>query len=320
MKKREIGTSGIAVTRLSFGGSSLASMPDTYGYEVDEARAKQTIEQVFAGPVTMLDTSRNYGMGRSEARIGEVIRQRGGLPEGFALATKLDRDMTTGHFDASRARRSLEESLEALGLDRVPILHLHDPEYAADLETVTGSGGALEELFKIKQEGLADLVGLAMGRLDMMVPILKDWPFDVLINHNRYTLLNRQADQMFDYAFDKGIGIFNAAPFAGGVLAKGSSQVKRITYQDVDEEALAPVRAFESLCAEFSVDLGAVALQFSMRDPRITSTIVGVSRPESIERNLAWAKMEIPPAFWAQLAQIPYSTDDPEANRVYKPD
>ncbi|NIP89034.1 MAG: aldo/keto reductase, partial [Gammaproteobacteria bacterium] len=130
-------------------------MPDTYGYGVSEAQALATLRAIFASPVGFLDTSRNYGFGRSEERIGKAIRERGGLPEGFMLSTKLDRDMETGKFDAARARRSFEQSLEALGLDRVHLLHLHDPEYGASLDEITHPGGALSELFKIKEEGLA---------------------------------------------------------------------------------------------------------------------------------------------------------------------
>ncbi len=81
------------------------------------------------------------------------------------ISTKLDRDMDSGSFDASRARKSLEESLKRLGVEKIQVLHLHDPEHASDLKEITRSGGALDELFKIKEEGLADAVGLAMENL-----------------------------------------------------------------------------------------------------------------------------------------------------------
>jgi D-threo-aldose 1-dehydrogenase len=92
------------------------------------------VNAIFDGPADFIVTSRNYGFGRSEERIGAVIRERGGLPEGFVMSTKLDRDMETGRFDAARVRESVEESLPALGLDHIPLLHLHDPEYARDLD------------------------------------------------------------------------------------------------------------------------------------------------------------------------------------------
>ena len=319
MKRNPIGSTGLEVTPVTFGTSGLGDMPDTYGYSVDEDRAHATVRAVLDGPANALDTSRNYGFGRSESRVGAVIRERGGLPEGFVLSTKLDRDMETGRFDADRARRSLEESLSALGLDRVPLLHLHDPEHAADPDEITGPGGALDALFKMKEDGLADAVGLAMGRLDMMEPIVRDSPFDAVITHNRWTLLNRSADRLLDHCAERNIAVLNAAPYAGGVLAKGAEAMPRVTYQEADESALEPVRRIEAACARHGVPVGALALQFSMRDPRITSTVVGVSKPERVAQTLEWAAAEIPDALWDELADLPHSTEDPEANRVYRP-
>lgn len=316
---RSIGTTRLTTTRLGFGTSPLAGMPDTYGYDVDEERARATLHAILDGPVDLIDTSRNYGFGRSEERIGAVIAERGGLPDGFVLSTKLDRDMETGRFDAARARRSFEESLAALGLDRVHVLHLHDPEHAADPSEVTRDGGALDELFRIRDEGLADAVGLAMGRIDMVVPLVRERPFDVILNHNRFTLLNRQAEDLFDLARARGMAIWNAAPYAGGVLAKGSVEAPRVTYQDADDAALAPVRAVERVCADHRIPVGAAALQFSMRDPRVDATIVGVSRPERVAETLRWAELEIPEETWTALAGLGYDTGDPEANRDYRP-
>ncbi len=238
---------------------------------------------------------------------------------GFVVSTKLDRDMETNRFDAARARRSFEESLEALSLDRVQVLHLHDPEHAVELEDITRPGGALDELFKIKEEGLADVVGLAMGRIDIMFPLLRDRPFDVLINHNRFSLLNRQAEDMYDYAHRAGIAIFNAAPYAGGVLAKGSDNTRMVVYQEADDSGLAPVREIERICAKHGIPPGAAALQFSARDPRITSTIVGVSKPERVAETLDWGSRSIAAEAWRELEALPFSIDDPEASRVYKP-
>jgi D-threo-aldose 1-dehydrogenase len=319
MKRHPIGKTGLEVTEIGFGTAALGAMPDTYGYSVDETTAYATIRSIFDGPVNFLDTSRNYGLGRSEERIGAVIRERGGLPEGFVLSTKLDREMDTGRFDAARARRSFEESLKALGVDHVQILHLHDPEHCADLGEITRAGGALDELFRIKEEGLATAVGIAMGRLDLMLELLKDRAFDVVLNHNRFTLLNRSANELFDYANSAGIAVINAAPYAGGVLSKGSSRVSRITYQEVDEAQLEPVRKIEAVCAEHSLAPGAAALQFSLRDARIASTIVGVSRPERVDQTLNWASYHIPESMWLELDDLDYSRTDPEADRVYRP-
>lgn len=303
--------------RICFGSTSLASMPGTYGYEVNTERALATVR--FDGPTNFLDTARSYGLGRSEQSIGEVIRERGGLPQGFVLSTKLDRDLETKRFDGAQARRSIEESLRALSLDRVQLLHLHDPEHARSLAEVTGPGGALEELFRIKDEGLAEAVGLAAGITDVMMPLLRDWEFDALITHNRFTLVNRNATEIIDFATAKGIAVINAAPYAGGVLAKGSEAFPRYVYQEASAEALDPVRRVEAVCARRGVPPGAVALQFSMRDPRVASTLCGVSRPERVRQTLEWAEWPIPDSLWDELAALPFAMDDPEATREWTP-
>ena len=223
--------------------------------------------------------------------------------------------METGRFDAGQARRSVEESLAALGRDRVEILHLHDPEHAHDLREIDG---ALAELMRMREEGLAAAVGLAAGRVDVMMPLLRAWDFDALITHNRWTLVNRNAGPMLDLAPERGIAVMNAAPYAGGALAKGAAH-GRYVYQEATEAMLAPVRAVEAVCAEHGVPPGAVSLQFSMREPRIVSTICGVTKPERVAETLAWADWPVPQAVWDALEGLAASADDPEATRDYRP-
>jgi len=317
--KIKLGRTDLTVSRICLGTSGLGDMPDTYGYSVDEERARETVRAIFDGPVNFLDTSRNYGFGRSEQRIGAVIRERGGLPEGFVISTKLDRDMETNRFDGARARRSLEESLEALGLDRLQLVHLHDPEHCVSIDEIIAPDGAVAELFKMKEEGLVQAVGLAAGKVDVMIPILKDWDFDALITHNRFTLINRNAEAMMDMALAKGTAVLNAAPYASGVLAKGSAAHPLYCYQEATEAMLAPVRAVEEICARHDVPLGAAALQFSLRDPRVSSTVCGVTKPERVRQTLEWAEYPIGEEVWAELMALPATSDDPEATREYKP-
>ncbi len=312
-----LGNADLSVSRICIGTSALGSMPNTYGYGVDEERARVTIRAIFDSPLNFLNTSRNYGMDRSEQRIGAVIRERGGLPPGFVISTKLDRDPETNRFDRAQARRSLEESLDALGLDGVDLLHLHDPEHTASLDDVTGKNGALAELFRMKDEGLAKAVGLAAGRVDVMMPLLADWDFDALITHNRFTLANRNATAMIDYARSKGVAVLNAAPYASGVLAKGTERYPRVAYQEASASALSPIRQIEAICAKYSVPPGAAALQFSMRDDRIASTICGVSKPERIQQTLEWAAWPIEEIVWSELMTVPFDIADPESTRDY---
>ena len=165
----------------------------------------------------------------------------------------------------------------------------------------------------------ADAVGLAAGRVDIMLPLLKDWDFDALITHNRFTLVNRNAEEMMDYATAKGIAVLNAAPYAGGVLAKGSATHKRYVYQVASAETLEPVARVERICAKHGIPPGAAALQFSVRDPRVASTVCGVSKPERITQTIEWARFPIPQAAWDELMALPYEAGDPEATRVYSP-
>lgn len=315
----EIGDTGLRVAPVAFGTSALGHMPETYGYGVEEDRALATVEAILQRGDGFLDTSRNYGAGRSEERIGMAVRAFGGWPEGRVLSTKLDRDMETGRFDVDRAWRSLEESLAALGLERVDLLHLHDPEYAADLAEVTREGGALDALMRMKEQGMTTAVGLAAGRVDVMTPILRDWDFDAMITHNRFTLVNRNAEPMIDLAVERGVAVLNAAPYASGALAKGSATYGRYVYMEATPEALAPIAAVEAVCARHGVPPGAAALQFSLRDPRIAATICGVSRPERVAETLAWAEWPIGEEVWDALLALPFETGDPEATREYRP-
>jgi D-threo-aldose 1-dehydrogenase len=258
-------------------------MPETYGYGVDEQRALATLRTIFRGPANFLDTARIYGVGRSEERIGEVIREMGGVPRGFVISTKLDRDFTTNRFDAGRARRSLEESLKALGLSRIHLIHIHDPEHSASLAEVTDRRGPIAEMFKMKDEGLVDAVGLAAGNVDIMIPLLTDWDFDAMITHNRFTLVNRNAEAIINLAVAQGIAVLNAAPYGSGVLAKGTRSYRRYAYQEASDAMLAPAQRVEAICARHGIPTGAAALQFSLRDKRIVSTICGVTKPERVE-------------------------------------
>jgi D-threo-aldose 1-dehydrogenase len=256
-------------------------------------------------------------LGRSEQRIGDAIRARGGLPKGFVISSKLDRD-ADNKFDAATVQRSLEESLAALGVSSIDLLHLHDPEYAADMTEVTRKGGAVDALFRMKEQGLCKAVGLAAGRTDIMMPLLRDYDFDALISHNRYTLLNRHALPMFELAKARNIAILNAAPYASGILAKGSSKQPLYSYMPASDDIKSRADAIEAICARHAVPMGAAALQFSMRSPFVVSTICGVTTPERVQQTLDWANFAIPAALWKDLEAVAFDKDDPEASRVYK--
>ncbi len=316
VEKVPLARSGVSVTRLCFGLAPLGSMPDTYGYDVAAEQARETVRAIFDSPVNFLDTSRNYGFGRSEERVGEVIRERGGLPPGFVLATKLDLDFETRRFDGDAARRSLEASIKALGVNQFHILHLHDPEFIKDIGDVTGANGSMAELMKMKEEGFTDAVGIGAGDVDVMMPLIRDWDYDVILTHNRFTLINRNAEAMIDFARSRDMAVLNAAPYGGGVFAKGSAAKPMYSYREAPADVMDGIRQVEAICARHGVPPGAAALQFSMRDPRVAVTVCGVSKPQRVTETLEWAEWPIPEAVGDELKGVPYSTDNPQAPRA----
>jgi D-threo-aldose 1-dehydrogenase len=278
-------------------------MPETFEYGVDEDRAFRTLEAVFESPINFLDTASSYGDGESERRIGEVLKRRGGLPEGVVLATKADRDLQTGEFSGDQMRRSVERSLKLLGLDRLQIVYLHDPEHES-FEHIMAPGGPVEVLFELRDEGIVKHLGVAGGPIELMIRYVETSLFEAAITHNRYTLLDRSAEPLLDVAAERGVALSNAAPYGSGILAKGPDIYARYEYQEAPEEMIEKVRRMQEACRELGVPLAAAALQFSMRDPRIVSTVVGMSRPERVGQTLELAAQPIPDELWERLDRL----------------
>jgi len=272
-------------------------MPETFEYSVSKQRAYDTLRAVLESPLNFLDTAASYGDGESERRIGEVLEEIGGLPEGCVLATKADRDLTTGDFSGGQMQRSVERSLRLLGLERLQLVYLHDPEHGI-YERMMAPGGPVEVLMGLKEEGIIRHVGVAGGPVDLMIRFVETGLFEAVITHNRYTLVNRTAGPLLDVAAEREVAALNAAPYGSGILAKGPDAYARYEYREAPQET---VREMEGACREFGVPLAAAALQFSLRDPRILSTIVGISRPERVEQTLELAARPIPEELWERL-------------------
>jgi D-threo-aldose 1-dehydrogenase len=281
-------------------------MPETFEYSVSKQRAFDTLHAVFESPLNFLDTAASYGDGESERRIGEVLEEIGGLPEDCVLATKADRDLQTGDFSGEQIRRSVERSLRLLGLDRLQLVYLHDPEYLEEpwsepFEYMMAPGGPVEVLLRLKDEGIIEHLGIAGGPIDLMARFVETDLFEAVITHNRYTLVNRTAEPLLDIATQRGVAALNAAPYGSGILAKGPDAYARYEYREAPQELVEQVRAMENTCREVGIPLAAAALQFSMRDPRVISTIVGMSRPERVEQTLELAANPIPDELWPML-------------------
>lgn len=300
---RTLGKTGLQVPNLCLGCAPLGDMPATFAYSVSEDRALATIRAVFHSPITFIDTAASYGDGESERRIGKVIKELGGVPAGYVLATKADRDLTTGAFSGDQMRRSVERSLQLLGLDTLPLLYLHDPEHIS-FAAAMAPDGPVAVLQRCKEEGLIAHLGVAGGPIDLMTRFIDTDLFEAAISHNRYTLLNTEADPFWDVCQRRGVGTVNAAPYGSGMLAKGPRAYPRYQYGQASAAYIVKALKFEDACKRHDIPLAAVALQFSLRDPRIISTVIGMTRPERLDETIKLSQIAIPDPLWEEIEAI----------------
>jgi D-threo-aldose 1-dehydrogenase len=297
---RPLGNTGLTVSAVAAGGGPIGSMPEMFGYDVPAEQAIDLVTQLLRSPVRVIDTSNGYSDGESERRIGQGIARAGGLPADYLISTKTDGK--DGDYSGERVRRSIQESKERLGLDRLPLVYLHDPEYALD-QGLDAPGGAVEVLVELQRAGVIGAIGLAGGDVKVMHRFLDLGVFDVLLNHNRWTLVDRSSGALFDRAAAAGMGIVNAAYLGGGLLANPHGQ-RMYGYRPAPDPTVKAALALESLCQEWGTHLATAALQFSLRDPRIHMSVVGISKPERIGALLASVNTELPEEFWSAAEEL----------------
>lgn len=297
---RPLGRTGIVASPITLGTSGLCRGTTTG--DAREAEAIDLASALLHGPYALVDTSNEYAGGRSEAVLGAALA-RDGIAPGRAIVTKVDRDLVSGVFDRDRVRRSFDESCERLGVDRLGILHLHDP-YSVSFEEATGPGGAVQGLLELKEEGLVDAIGVAAGRMPLMRRYVGTGVFDMVLSHNRFTLVDRSATPLFEEAAQRGMGVFNAAPFGGGLLARGSASGATYAYGETTPELRAWVARAEVVCARHGVDLPTAALKFSLRSPLVHSTVVGVSSVARLAELERARTADVPGELWDELDRL----------------
>jgi D-threo-aldose 1-dehydrogenase len=220
------------------------------------------------------------------------------------LATKADADPATGDFSGERVRRSVAENLERLGLDRVPLMYLHDPEYHLTFAEAMAPGGPVRALAELRDQGMLGHLGVAGGPVGLMRDFIATGEFEVVLSHNRFTLIDRSAEALLDDACHRGVAFVNGAPYGGGILAKGPDIQPRYACHTASDRVTNAVRAMQLACAAHGVPLAAAALQFSLREPRITSTVVGVSEAARIDQVTNLMSEPVPDELWAELDSL----------------
>lgn len=249
----------------------------------------------------VIDTSNIYGDSYSEEVIGAALA--GSVRPGLVVQTKLDRDVARNDFSAAQMEHSLRQSLDRLGLESVDVLFLHDPENVG-FDAVMQPGGAVDALVAMRDRGVARAIGISGGPVQMLRQFVDTGLFDVVINHNRFTLVDRSATDLYQAARDRDMIVENAAPFGAGILTGDPRFAGSYAYGPIRPETQAAVDAAARIAAEAGIPLAALALQFSLRHPLVDTTVVGVRTRERFDEAVAHAAIEVPDAVWAELDTI----------------
>src|SRR5918998_5487477 len=317
LARKPFGQTALFVPPIAVGCAPIGNMPEAFGYGVTEEDARATINTALDSPIPYIDTAALYGDGESERRVGLVLRERGGLPANAFLQTKQGRDPENADYSGETVKRRMERSLDLLGVDRIEVVYLHDQEWTT-FEAAMAPGGPIDVLQQFRDQGVIGHLGVAGGPIPVQIQYIETGLFDAVIHHNRYTLLNRSAEPLIDAAVARGMAVFKTGPYRRGMLVKGPDAYPRYAYQQASAEMIDRVHRFAAIAEQHGVPLPAVALQFSTRDPRITATIVGMSRPERIAETIRYLTRSIPDALWDEIGEIPFDMDDPEENRFVR--
>jgi D-threo-aldose 1-dehydrogenase len=307
----------LTLGRLGFGAANLGNLYR----EVSDDEVTSVLDAAWEQGIRYFDTAPHYGAGLSERRLGAFLQTK--PRDEFVISTKVgrllrpnppgaDRDLDRHGFEVSLdlkrvwdpspsgVRASLNESLERLGLDRVDILYLHDPD---QYDLSAGISVGIPALVELRNEGLVSEVGIGSMNTEALLAAARTGLVDVLMVAGRYTLASQPViPQVIDACEEHGVGIVNASIFNSGLLAKARPAPNaRFDYAPVAPELLARVNEIADLCQEFGVELPAVALQFSLRDPLVRNVVIGTSRVSQLFENVERMNADIADALWERL-------------------
>ena len=299
----------------AFGLAPLANL----AREVSDHNAFGALEAAWASGVRYYDTAPHYGLGLGERHLGEFLRTKprdeyivstkvgrllvenplGTQPDdrGFAVVSDLMRRL---EYSGDGVRRSLEQSLDRMGIERVDIVYVHDPDdhYAEVMD------GAFPALDALRREGVISSYGAGMNQSAMLADFVLNTDLDVVMCAGRYTLLEQGAlADLLPAASERGVSIVAAAVFNSGLLARDRPPAG-VTYDYAPAPAsvIGRVNAIADVCEAHGVPLPAAALQFSLGHPAVATVCTGARSAEQVQRNLTLAALPIPVQLWADLA------------------
>ena len=311
MKRSRLGS--LDVTSIGLGSAPLGGL----FAPVSDADAEATVTRAWSLGVRFFDTAPLYGFGLAERRFGAFLRQQ--KRDSYVISTKVGRllrapddgvaedehykgtprERPVFDFSYDGVMRSVEESLSRLGLDRVDVLLVHDPDDHYD-DAVAGAFRALQRL---RSDGTVEAIGAGMNQAEMPVRFADAVPVDCFLLAGRYTLLDQGAlDVLFPLCTAKGIGILLGGIYNSGILANPRTSAK-FNYQDADASLVARALELEALCRKHGTELKAAAFQFCQAHPAVTVVLTGARTAAEISENLAMAETEVPPGFWLELRQ-----------------
>lgn len=296
-----LGRTGLRVSRVSFGASSLGGVFQ----EVTESDAIRAVHAALDAGINYIDVAPAYGGRRAEAMLGKALR---GVPrDRYFLSTKIGKytnpaqygDDTLDYSDA-RTRASLEESAALIGTDYFDIVHLHDIEHQGRRHTEWALDEGFSTLHALKSEGRIGAVGVGIYPMDLWHRILSDYDIDAAIVHNHYCLIDTRMQELLPLARAKSVGLINAAPFAMGLLTERGPA----DWHPASQEERALCRKAAEFCQSQGTSLSKLAMQFSSQNPEIVTTMFSSADPEIVKRNIQWHEEPFDPALLAQVSEI----------------
>jgi D-threo-aldose 1-dehydrogenase len=310
---RRLGRSPVFVTEYSFGGAAIGNLFAA----VTEDDARAAVDAAWDGGIRTFDTAPHYGLGLSERRLGDALRRRpraeyvistkvgrvlrpasppyGLDPEGFRVPADRVREFD---YSADGVRRSLADSLARLGLDRVDIALIHDPDDHGD-QALREAYPALEEL---RAQGCVGAIGVGMNQTAMLTRFVADTDIDVVLVAGRYTLIDRSAaDALLPAALDRGVSVIAGGVFNSGVLAAPRPGAT-YDYQPAPGSLIGQARELERVCARFGVPLRAAAARFPLTHPAVASVLIGGRSAAELTDALSLRERALPAGLWDALA------------------